>query len=150
MISPIFEKIGSVKSQKHWCNQKYKSVELQNQNKKTMVLGATPDASRYANLAANRLVQRGHSIVNVGIKTGEVAGVAIEKPETIHNDIDTITLYVGPINQPPLYDYILNTHPKRIIFNPGTENSELRKMANDKGIETDYACTLVLLSIGEY
>ena len=74
----------------------------------------------------------------------------IEKPETIHNDIDTITLYVGPQKQEGLYDYILDTHPKRIIFNPGTENSELRRMANDKGIETEYACTLVLLSIGQY
>lgn len=115
-----------------------------------MVLGATPNPGRYAYLAATRLVKSGHSIVNVGLKTGEVAGVPIEEPKAIHNDIDTITLYVGPQNQPPLYDYILNTHPKRIIFNPGTENSELRKMANDKGIETDYACTLVLLSIGEY
>jgi hypothetical protein len=88
--------------------------------------------------------------VNVGIKTGEVAGVQIEKPEIIHDDIDTITLYVGPQNQLPLYDYILNTHPKRIIFNPGTENTELRKMANEKGIETEDACTLVLLSIGQY
>ena len=119
-------------------------------SKKTLILGATPDSSKYANLAANRLVGRGHSIVNVGIKDGEVAGVPIEKPETIHDDIDTITLYVGPQNQPPLYDYILNTHPKRIIFNPGAENSELRKMANDKGIETEYACTLVMLSIGGY
>jgi len=119
-------------------------------DKKTLVLGATPDTSRYAYLAANRLVNHGYSIVNVGIKTGEVAGVAIEKPEVIHDDIDTITLYVGPQNQPPLYDYILNTHPKRIIFNPGTENDELRKMANEKGIETENACTLVLLSIGQY
>jgi predicted CoA-binding protein len=119
-------------------------------NKKTLVLGATPNPGRYAYLAANRLVSHGHSIVNVGLKKGEVAGVAIEKAEAIHDDIDTITLYVGPQNQQGLYDYILKTHPKRIIFNPGTENSELRKMANDKGIETEYACTLVLLSIGEY
>ncbi|HWZ16365.1 MAG TPA: CoA-binding protein [Mucilaginibacter sp.] len=119
-------------------------------DKKTLVLGATPNAGRYANLAANRLVRSGHSIVNVGLKTGEVAGVPIEKPEAIHDDIDTITLYVGPQHQPELYDYILDTHPKRIIFNPGTENSELRRMANEKGIETEYACTLVLLSIGQY
>ncbi len=119
-------------------------------NKKTLVLGATPDSSRYAYLAANRLVKYGHSIVNVGIKTGEVAGVPIEKPETIHNDIDTITLYIGPQHQPALYNYILNTHPKRILFNPGTENAELRRMANEKGIETEDACTLVLLSIGQY
>jgi hypothetical protein len=119
-------------------------------NKKTLVLGATPNSGRYAYLASNRLVSHGHSIVNVGLKSGEVAGVPIEKPETIYNDIDTITLYVGPQNQPPLYNYILSTHPKRIIFNPGTENSELRKMANEKGIETEYACTLVMLSIGDY
>ena len=119
-------------------------------NKKTLVLGATPDSSRYAYLAANRLVKAGHNIINVGIKKGEVAGVQIEPAEDIHTDVDTITLYIGPQNQPPLYDYILNTHPKRIIFNPGTENSELRKMANEKGIETEYACTLVLLSIGQY
>ena len=119
-------------------------------NKKTLVLGATPNEDRYANLAANRLVRSGHSIVNVGLHEGAAAGVPIEKPEIIHKDIDTITLYVGPQNQQPLYNYILDTHPKRIIFNPGTENSELRRMANEKGIETEYACTLVLLSIGQY
>ncbi|HVW15214.1 MAG TPA: CoA-binding protein [Mucilaginibacter sp.] len=119
-------------------------------DKKTLVLGATPNESRYANLAANRLVRAGHPIVNVGLKNGEVAGVPIEKPEKIHRDIDTITLYVGPQHQQELYNYILDTHPRRIIFNPGTENSELRRMANEKGIETEYACTLVLLSIGQY
>src|ERR1700761_9708175 len=98
-------------------------------DKKTLVLGATPDEGRYANLASNRLVRSGHSIVNVGLKTGEVAGVPIEKPATIHDDIDTITLYIGPRNQEGLYDYILATKPKRIIFNPGTENSELKQMA---------------------
>jgi predicted CoA-binding protein len=123
---------------------------VKSSNKKTLILGATPNEGRYANLAANRLVRSGHTIVNVGIKEGEVAGVPIEKPETIHNDIDTITLYVGPGHQPELYNYIMDTHPKRIIFNPGTENSELRRMANEKGIETEYACTLVLLSVGQY
>ena len=119
-------------------------------DKKTLILGATPNAGRYAYAAANSLTKKGHTIVNVGLKNGDVAGVPIEKPEQIHSDIDTITLYVGPQNQPPLYDYILATHPKRIIFNPGTENSELRRMADEKGIETEYACTLVMLSIGEY
>ena len=119
-------------------------------DKKTLILGATPNSSRYAYLAANKLVNHGHSIVNIGIKDGEVAGVPIEKPEIIHDDIDTITMYVGPAHQEELYNYILDTHPKRIIFNPGTENPELRRMANEKGIETENACTLVLLSIGEY
>lgn len=119
-------------------------------NKKTLILGATPNSGRYAYLAAHRLTSHGHPIVNVGLKTGEVAGVKIEKPDIIHRDIDTITLYIGPQNQPPLYDYILATKPKRIIFNPGTENPELQRLADAEGIETQYACTLVLLSIGEY
>jgi predicted CoA-binding protein len=82
------------------------------QIKKHWFLGATPNSSRYAYLAANRLVRAGHDIINVGLKKGEVAGVPIEPAEDIHTDVDTITLYVGPQNQPPLYDYILNTHPQ--------------------------------------
>ncbi|PWG78151.1 CoA-binding protein [Pararcticibacter amylolyticus] len=118
--------------------------------KKTLVIGATPDPSRYAYLAANKLVRYGHEIVNVGIKRGEVAGVPIEKPEAVHDDIDTITMYVGTRNQKPLYDYILDTKPKRIIFNPGTENPELESMARQRGIETVEGCTLVMLSTGEF
>ncbi len=118
--------------------------------KKTLVIGATPDPSRYAYLAANKLVRYGHEIVNVGIKRGEVAGVPIEKPEAVHEDIDTIAMYVGTRNQEPLYDYILNTRPKRIIFNPGTENPELESMARQRGIETVEGCTLVMLSTGEF
>ncbi|RKR85316.1 hypothetical protein BDD43_5585 [Mucilaginibacter gracilis] len=119
-------------------------------SKKTLVLGATPDASRYAYLAANRLVKNGHDIINVGLKNGEVAGVTIEKPQAIHHDVDTLTLYIGTRNQPPLYNYILQTKPRRIIFNPGTENAELEQMAAQQGIETIEACTLVMLSTGQY
>ena len=118
--------------------------------KKTLVLGASTNPTRYSYLAANRLASYGHPIVNVGLKRGEVAGVAIEKPEIIHTDIDTITLYVGPAHQVALYDYILNTKPKRIVFNPGTENRELEEKAHDLGIETERACTLVMLSTGQY
>jgi predicted CoA-binding protein len=118
--------------------------------KKTLILGATPNEERYANLAANRLVKYGHEIVNVGMKTGVVAGVEIERPSEIHPDIDTVTMYIGPQNQPPLYTYILDTKPNRIIFNPGAENPELAAMARANGIETLEACTLVLLSTGQY
>ena len=118
--------------------------------KRTIILGATTDSSRYAFLAANKLARFGHQIIKVGIKSGEVAGVPIERPELIHEDVDTITMYVGTQNQGPLYDYILNTQPKRIIFNPGTENSELEKLAEQKGIEIVLGCTLVMLSTGEY
>lgn len=119
-------------------------------DKKTLVLGATPNPDRYAYLAANKLKAKGHSIVNVGLKKGEVAGIAIERPGKIYTDIDTITLYVGPQNQPDLYQYILDTKPKRIIFNPGSENEELENLASKQGIETIEACTLVMLSTGQY
>lgn len=118
--------------------------------KKTLILGASTNPSRYAHLAAHRLVEKGHPIVNVGIKSGEVAGVPIEKPELIHTDLDTITLYLSPQNQVGYYDYILKSNPKRIIFNPGTENPELESLAEAGGIETTEACTLVLLSTGQY
>jgi predicted CoA-binding protein len=117
-------------------------------DKKTMILGATTDTAKYANMAASRLSSKGYTIVNIGIKTGEIAAIHIEKPETIYNDIDTIALYINPLNQPELHDYILLTNPKRIIFNPGTENTELQTLAKEKSIEV--ACTLVLITTGQY
>lgn len=118
--------------------------------KKTLIIGATDNPSRYANLAANRLVSYGHPIVNIGIKSGEAAGVPIEQAGEALEDIDTITLYVGPQTQPQYYDYIIKSKPKRIIFNPGTENAELEELAEKNGIETLEACTLVMLSTGQY
>lgn len=118
--------------------------------KKTLIIGATNNPGRYANLAANRLTAYGHDIINVGIKSGEVAGVPIERAAKIHSDVDTITLYVGPQHQSEYFDYILETKPKRIIFNPGTENPVLESLAEENGIETMDACTLVLLSTGQY
>lgn len=118
--------------------------------KKTLILGATTNPVRYAYLAANRLVNKGHQIINVGIKSGEVAGQPIQSALNVHSDVDTITLYLGPQNQKDYYNYILQTNPKRIIFNPGTENSELKKLAQNQGIQTLEACTLVLLSTNQY
>lgn len=118
--------------------------------KKTLILGASTNPDRYSYIAAHKLVSHGHTILNVGLKLGEVAGVPIELPEILHENIDTITLYLGPANQIPYYDYILNSKPKRIIFNPGTENEELQNLAEEQGIETTVACTLVLLSTGQY
>lgn len=118
--------------------------------KKTLIIGSSPDPTRYAYKAAHMLTKFNHEIVNVGIKNGEVAGVEIEKPEKIHADIHTITLYIGPALQHQYHDYILQTNPKRVIFNPGTENYELEKLLNQHDIEPVEACTLVLLSTGQY
>jgi len=119
--------------------------------KKTLILGATTSTDRYAYLAARSLTQKGHPIVPVGIKNGEVFGQSIEKDKNkVFEDIDTITMYVGVANQADWYEYILKTKPKRIIFNPGTENQELAQKAQAEGIECIEACTLVMLSTGQY
>lgn len=119
--------------------------------KKTLVIGATPDPTRYANKAAKMLASHGQEAILYGLKKGDVDGNVIlnEWPEHIE-DLDTVTLYIGPQRQPPMYDKILALRPKRIIFNPGTENEEFVKLARQQGIETDYACTLVLLTTGQY
>ena len=120
--------------------------------KKTVVIGASTNPSRYAYIAANMLTDYKHEIVPVGIKKGEVAGVPIQdlRQHPQIEGVDTVTLYLGPQNQPEWYDYILGLNPKRIIFNPGTENLELEKKAKAKGIEPVYGCTLVMLRSGVY
>ncbi|MCS6833332.1 MAG: CoA-binding protein, partial [Flammeovirgaceae bacterium] len=116
----------------------------------TLILGASPNPTRYAYIAAQRLMEKGHPIVLVGIKKGEINGIPILNHREIQPNIDTITLYLSPENQKEWYEYILNTHPKRLIFNPGTENDELAQKARQKGIQTVEACTLVMLSLGNY
>ncbi|EAY28248.1 CoA-binding protein [Microscilla marina] len=118
--------------------------------KNTLILGATTNPSRYAFLAADRLTGYGHEIFPVGIKKGQVFGKDIINDKKVIGNIDTITLYIGARHQSEWYDYILKTKPKRLIFNPGTENMELAQLAKDNSIEPVFACTLVMLSTGQY
>jgi len=121
-------------------------------SKKTVVIGATTNPSRYAFLAAGMLKEYQHEFVPIGIKKGEVMGQPIlnvhDRPPI--KDVDTVTLYIGPHHQPALYEYILSLSPKRVIFNPGTENPEFEKLVKDSGAEALEACTLVLLRTGQY
>jgi uncharacterized protein len=120
------------------------------ENKKTLVLGASENPARYSNLAINRLKNKQHPVVAIGKKAGAVAGITIGTEKIQLDDIDTVTLYLSPQNQKEYYDYIISLHPKRIIFNPGTENDELAELALKNGIIPQEACTLVLLSTGQY
>jgi len=117
---------------------------------KTLVLGASENPERYSNKAILKLQSKGHEVVAIGNKEGNVNGVAIIKGQPAHDDIDTVTLYLNPANQKPYYDYIIGTKPRRIIFNPGAENEELERIAAKEGIDILEACTLVLLSTGQY
>lgn len=118
--------------------------------KKTVVLGASDNPSRYSYLAIQRLRAHNHPVVAIGKKTGQVAGVEISKDHLAEKEVDTITLYLNPRNQVEYYDYILSLQPKRIIFNPGTENDELIKKARENNIQPVIGCTLVMLSTGQY
>ena len=118
--------------------------------KKTLILGATTNPARYGFIATSRLKMYGHEVVPVGIREGNIEGVDILLGQPEVDSVDTITLYLNPKRQEAYYDYILNLKPKRIIFNPGTENPELIRMAKERGIETEIACTLVMLSVGNY
>lgn len=123
---------------------------MANQVKKTLVLGASDNPARYSWLAVNRLRGKGHPVVAIGRKTGRVADVDVQTEKKPEPAIDTITLYLNANHQKDYYDYILSLHPRRIIFNPGAENEELEKLAQQNNIETMDACTLVLLSTGQY
>ena len=120
------------------------------QNKRTLVLGATPNPSRYAFLATNMLKDFGHDTVLYGIKKGEIAGQTILNSWPEDEKVDTVTLYVNPKIQVDYYQKIFSLDPKRIIFNPGTENPELERMAEERGIEALEACTLVLLRTNQF
>jgi predicted CoA-binding protein len=117
---------------------------------KVLVYGASTNPSRYAYIATELLLQYGHEVSLVGIKKGEVLGLTIQQDQPVLKDIDTVTLYVGPANQEGLLDYLTELAPRRVIFNPGTENAELERALDKLGIQTEEACTLVLLHTGQF
>jgi predicted CoA-binding protein len=123
---------------------------MENIKKKTVVLGATDNPARYSYLAVNRLQAHNHPVVAIGKKEGKVGNVDVITEHPAIDDVDTVTVYLNPENQKQYYDYILSLHPKRIIFNPGAENTELEKLAAKNGITPMEACTLVLLTTGQY
>lgn len=116
----------------------------------TLVIGASENPDRYSYKAINCLVENGYSVIALGLKRGLIGKTEIILTKPVICDVDTVLLYVSPKNQNEWMDYIINLKPKRIIFNPGTENPEFYKLANENKIEYIEACTLVMLSIGNY
>ncbi|SHG94273.1 hypothetical protein SAMN05444481_10999 [Flavobacterium frigidimaris] len=119
-------------------------------NKKTLVLGATTKPDRYAFRAINMLVEKGHTVLAIGQNTGEVAGVKIYTKAIPVKNIDTVTLYLNPARQRDYYNYIIEAQPKRVVFNPGTENPEFYQLLELNNIKAEVACTLVLLATNQY
>ena len=120
------------------------------EKKKTLVLGASQNPARYSYLALKSLSAKNYPVIAIGKRQGKVDNIEIDTEQKPINNLDTITLYLNENNQKQYYDYILALNPRRIIFNPGAENYELKTLASTNGIKTMEACTLVLLSTGQY
>lgn len=119
-------------------------------NKKTLVLGATTKPEKAAFKAIEMLVGKGHSVLALGQNMGEVAGVKIKTKAIPITKIDTVTLYLNPTRQKDYYNYIVEAKPKRVIFNPGTENPEFYQLLQLNNIKVEIACTLTLLTLNKY
>lgn len=117
---------------------------------KTLVIGASSKPERYSNRALHMLHQHGKETEALGLREAQYAFGKIDAGRPDYKDIDTVTMYVGPKNQAEYYDYIIGLKPRRVIFNPGTENPEFFKILDKEGIQWEAACTLVLLSTGQY
>ncbi|MFM2224091.1 MAG: hypothetical protein RJA07_293 [Bacteroidota bacterium] len=118
--------------------------------KKVLVLGASTNEKRISKTAIHRLKKYGYDVEAIGLKVGMIANVEIKTGTPVLENIDTVTMYIGAKNQPQFYDYIINLQPRRVIFNPGSENDEFEKMLQQKNIEVEEACTLVLLGTGQF
>ena len=121
-------------------------------NKSTLVIGASSNPQRYSNIAIHMLREYDYATLALGLREGEVEGISIVKNKELleSEDIDTITLYLNPSRQREYYQWIVNRKPRRVIFNPGTENPEFMQMLRENGIEVVLACTLVMLRTGQY
>ena len=127
--------------------------------KKTVVIGASENTERYSNRVVRMLHHQSIPVIAIGLKEGEIdarlndevgQGIKIQTGLSKIENVDTVTLYVGPQHQAQYYDYVLSLKPERVIFNPGTENSEFEKKLKDNGIEVQEACTLTMLTVGNF
>ena len=116
----------------------------------TLVIGASLKPNRYSNMAINKLRNHNQNTKAIGLRKGEVAGVVIDKDWQDYQNIDTVTLYLNPARQEEYYNYIIDLQPRRVIFNPGTENPDFYKLLQENNIQVEVACTLVLLSTNQY
>lgn len=123
---------------------------MHNSPKRTVVLGASASPDRYAFQAFMQLRAKGHEPLPVGVRAGKIDETDILLGSPALEDVDTVTLYVNPERQRDYYAYILGLKPRRIIFNPGTENAEFARMAREQGIEVVIGCTLVMLTLNNY
>jgi predicted CoA-binding protein len=125
--------------------------------KATIVIGASLKPQRYSHSSIIRLDALDIPVIAVGLREGRVGttdiitfDTAVAQLETLKENLDTITLYLNPQRQEEYYDFIIDLNPRRVIFNPGTDNPLFAAKLQSKGILTESACTLVMLATGQY
>lgn len=117
---------------------------------KTLVVGVSLGADRYANLAIGQLLDHGHDVVGLGLRAGDEQGAPVFDGQPAIDGVDTVTLYINPQRQAALIDYLLSLKPRRVIFNPGTENPDFVRRAREAGVQPVVGCTLVMLAAGTF
>ncbi|PKL90647.1 MAG: CoA-binding protein [Candidatus Goldiibacteriota bacterium HGW-Goldbacteria-1] len=118
---------------------------------KVVVIGASHKPERYSYKAIQALLNSGHEVIPVNPGLKEVLGLqVVNSIADIKGSVDTVTLYVGSERLVQMADEIIALKPKRIIANPGAESEVMRKAAEKNGIDYEEACTLVLLSTGQF
>lgn len=115
-----------------------------------IVLGASTNPNRYSYIATGLLAQHQYNVYPFGIKSGTIHDITIQSELPINQDIDTITLYLNPQRQKEYISRIIELHPRRVIFNPGTVDQNSIDILSNEGIECVEACTLVMLRTGQY
>jgi len=123
---------------------------MASENKYTLVIGGSPKPERFSNKAIRKLLSYGHKVSSIGLRKNKVEGIDIETGFPVYENLHTVTMYLGAGRQQDYYNYILELKPKRVIFNPGTENSEFSQLLTNSGIEVMEHCTLVMLDSGQF
>lgn len=118
--------------------------------KSTLVIGASLKDSRYSNICVKTLVSGQFPVTAIGLREGSIDKTPVQAGFPELHTIHTVTLYLGPENQKPWYDYIMQLNPERVIFNPGTENQEFQDMLTDAGIEVTEDCTIMMVQGGRF
>lgn len=116
-----------------------------------LVIGASENEERYSNKAMKLLAEYSHNPIPVAPSAGTILGKKVyTRAADVSEKIDTVTLYIGPARQEGLFEQIIKLQPKRVIFNPGTENPGEYARLKAAGIEAIEACTLVMLRTGQF
>lgn len=118
--------------------------------KKTLVLGASPNPSRFSYQCIESLAEHHIPVVAVGLREGLAGNTPIQRGMPAVIGIHTVTMYIGAKNQTGYYQYILALKPQRVIFNPGSENPEFAENLRKEGISVVHSCTLMMLRHGDF